>query len=232
MTARAIEFALVFFCPADTVRIYPPSHSSHSRTLGFNGLVPLLSCFAIRASTARNCGTRHRSPNALPSILGLFAVGLGIAIVTILRYRPDLFLSLPRKNPALWGLIMLAYPVLSVYPQGIVFRAFIFERYRGLFTADWAIVLASALAFSYIHIVFRNSLALALTLLGGLSVRATVSANRFTFRFFLRTCALRLRDIHNRDRTLVLPCSKSKLSVVVIQISCPAFYDSTNRKSK
>jgi membrane protease YdiL (CAAX protease family) len=59
------------------------------------------------------------------------------------------------------------YPILSVYPQGIVYRAFIFERYRELFGPSWAIVLASAVAFAYVHIVFRNPLAIGLTFLGG-----------------------------------------------------------------
>jgi membrane protease YdiL (CAAX protease family) len=55
-----------------------------------------------------------------------------------------------------------------VYPQGIIYRAFVFDRYRDLFGPTWAIVLASAFAFTYVHIVYRNKLALALTLLGGI----------------------------------------------------------------
>jgi uncharacterized protein len=62
---------------------------------------------------------------------------------------------------------MLLYPTLSVYPQGIVYRVFVFERYRPLFGAGWGIVLASAAAFVFVHIVFRNPLALILTFLGG-----------------------------------------------------------------
>ena len=62
---------------------------------------------------------------------------------------------------------MLLYPILSVYPQGIVYRAFVFDRYRDLFGPPWAIVLASAFVFTYAHIVFRNWLALILTFLGG-----------------------------------------------------------------
>ncbi|HTB14363.1 MAG TPA: CPBP family intramembrane glutamic endopeptidase [Bryobacteraceae bacterium] len=102
-------------------------------------------------------------------ILGLFTVAAFIGIVLVLRFgAPGLFLSFPRANPRMWGLVMLLYPVLSVYPQGIVYRAFVFERYRDLFGPPWAIVLASAFAFTYVHIVFRNKLALVLTLLGGI----------------------------------------------------------------
>lgn len=101
-------------------------------------------------------------------ILGLFALAAAIGIALVLRFgAPGLFLNLPRSNPRLWILVMILYPVLSVYPQGIIYRAFVFERYRDLFGPPWAIVLASAFAFTYVHIVFRNKLALALTLLGG-----------------------------------------------------------------
>lgn len=104
----------------------------------------------------------------LRSILGLFAIAAAAGISLVLHFAPDLFLNLPRTNPRFWGPVMVLYPILSVYPQGIVYRAFVFERYRNLFGPDWAILLASAVAFAYVHIVFRNTLEVGLTLLGGL----------------------------------------------------------------
>jgi membrane protease YdiL (CAAX protease family) len=103
-----------------------------------------------------------------PAILSLFALAAAIGVVLVRGFAPALFLNFPRSNPALWGLVMVLYPVLSVYPQGIIYRAFLFERYRDLFGSGWAIVLASAMAFAYVHIVFRNPLALGLTFLAGL----------------------------------------------------------------
>ncbi len=103
-----------------------------------------------------------------PAILILFAVVTVIGIALVLRYAPEAFLDFPRSNPRFWSLIMVLYPVLSVYPQGIVYRTFVFDRYRHLFGANWAIVLASAIAFAYVHIVFRNPLALGLAFIGGL----------------------------------------------------------------
>ena len=72
-----------------------------------------------------------------------------------------------RTHPYAWASIMISYPVLSVCPQGVVYRAFLFRRYRPLFTSNWPVILMSALAFAYVHIVFRNSLAVGFTLLGG-----------------------------------------------------------------
>jgi hypothetical protein len=43
-----------------------------------------------------------------------------IGTTLVWRFAPGLFLNFPRSNPWLWGLVMLLYPVLSVYPQGIV----------------------------------------------------------------------------------------------------------------
>src|SRR5262249_24381203 len=106
-------------------------------------------------------------PHYAPEILGLFALAGVIGSVLVLWFAPDLFLELPRSNPLPWALVMVLYPVVSVYPQGIIYRAFIFDRYRALFGAGWPLVLASAFAFAYVHIIFRNNLALGLTLLAG-----------------------------------------------------------------
>jgi len=103
-----------------------------------------------------------------PSIFAIFIAALVIGITLIRRYAPELFLSLPRSKPTLWAALMVLYPILSVYPQGIVFRAFVFDRYRDLFSTNWEMVTASAVAFTWVHIVFHNRLALILTGLGGI----------------------------------------------------------------
>jgi membrane protease YdiL (CAAX protease family) len=119
----------------------------------------------------RRLGWRTEDAAALrqcaPQILGLWAVVVVIGIVLILKYAPGDFLNLPRSNPLIWALVMVLYPTLSVYPQGIVYRVFLFERYRAIFGAGWGILIASAAAFVFVHIVFRNPLALILTFLGG-----------------------------------------------------------------
>ena len=106
------------------------------------------------------------SENARP-IVALFTLAAVIGIVLVRRFVPDLFLSFPRSKPRVWSMVMVLYPILSVYPQGIVYRAFVFDRYRDLFGPPWAIVLASAVAFAYVHIVFQNKLAIGLTLIAG-----------------------------------------------------------------
>jgi uncharacterized protein len=80
---------------------------------------------------------------------------------------------------------MVAYPVLSVYPQGILYRAFFFQRYAALFPGKWAMIVASAAAFAFLHIIFRNWLAVALTFAGGLlfAARYAETDSLFTSSF-------------------------------------------------
>ena len=64
--------------------------------------------------------------------------------------------------------IIILYPLLSVIPQGIVYRTFVFHRYEELFGKGWAMVAVSGLVFSCAHIFYMNSVALLLTLVGGI----------------------------------------------------------------
>ncbi len=107
-------------------------------------------------------------PAYLPAILAIFAVTALVLWVGVRRFAPQLEWSFVRQHPAFWAVVMVAYPVLSVYPQGLLYRAFFFDRYAALFPGKWAMILASAMAFAFLHIIFRNPLAVALTFGGGL----------------------------------------------------------------
>ena len=100
-------------------------------------------------------------------IVVLFITLALLIAAAIYLLRPELLFRFVRRAPVFWLLVMLLYPVLSVYPQGIVFRAFFFHRYRNLFAGPWAMIAASSLAFSFAHIIFRNLIAVSFTLVGG-----------------------------------------------------------------
>jgi len=106
-------------------------------------------------------------PRELPGILGLFAVAAAVFTLCIRRWAPHLLFNLPRTRPALWLAILCLYPVFSVYPQGLVYRAFLLHRYQPLFGRGALMILASAAAFGYVHIVFRNGWAVGLSALAG-----------------------------------------------------------------
>jgi uncharacterized protein len=107
-------------------------------------------------------------PGRIAVILGIFTVVALLLWLGVRRFAPHLEWNFVRSNPAFWAIVMVAYPVLSVYPQGIIYRAFFFERYGTFFPSRWAMILASAAAFAFMHLIFRNWLAVALTFAGGI----------------------------------------------------------------
>ena len=97
----------------------------------------------------------------------VFAVAAVVVGAAVYFLAPQLLFNFVRRAPAFWAVVMLLYPVLSVYPQGIIYRAFFFERYRALFPGSAQLIAMSAIAFSFAHIIFRNPIAVSFTLVGG-----------------------------------------------------------------
>lgn len=89
------------------------------------------------------------------------------AIVAVLIIDPTLLFGFPKAQPRLWLLVMFLYPLLSAYPQEVIYRAFFFHRYREILPARWAAILVSTLAFSFLHIIFDNWIAVILTIPAG-----------------------------------------------------------------
>jgi uncharacterized protein len=128
-------------------------------------LFRLLSDSAFNRKQLWNLGVL---PAASWKILALFAAGALIVGAGVYFLAPALLFNLVRRNPVVWAVVMVLYPVLSVYPQGIVYRAFFLERYRALFPTPAILIAMSAIAFSFAHIIFRNPIAVGFTLIGGL----------------------------------------------------------------
>lgn len=108
-----------------------------------------------------------RLPGQLPSVAllwGLTAVG---STIVVLVFRPELFLGFPRAEPLDWAFVMVFYPLLSVYPQELLFRSFLFQRYAPLFGDGIGMVTASAAAFGFVHIAFGNWISVLLSFAGG-----------------------------------------------------------------
>lgn len=102
---------------------------------------------------------------------GLAARSLVVALTVcglVLWLQPSRLLGFPREQPVVWMVVMLLYPVLSAVPQELVYREYFFQRYEGLFTSHKVRALVSAAAFSFLHIIYDNGWALALSLSGGL----------------------------------------------------------------
>ncbi len=93
---------------------------------------------------------------------------------------PDLLFNLIKQKPALWLVIIILYPILSVYPQELIYRAYFFHRYHQLFPHRWIMVVISGLAFGFMHIIFHNWIAVFLTTIGGTLFAYTYNRSKST----------------------------------------------------
>lgn len=87
--------------------------------------------------------------------------------VFVFAINPALFLSFAASNPAFWMMVMVAYPVLSAWPQEVIYRALFFERYEGLFPGKAAAIVANGAVFALGHLFYMNWITIAMTGVGG-----------------------------------------------------------------
>lgn len=86
----------------------------------------------------------------------------------------------PRTKPLLWIVILFTYSFLSVYPQELIFRTFFFLRYESYIKNKHLFVLVNAVVFCLAHLLFKNTLVLILTFLGGILFALTFQKTRST----------------------------------------------------
>jgi membrane protease YdiL (CAAX protease family) len=96
-----------------------------------------------------------------------FLLAAALLTAGVYLFEPSNLFAFPQERPRIWIMVMLLYPLVSVYPQEILYRTFFFHRYRVLFGRDWQLILAAALAFGWVHVIFGNGIAIALTVIGG-----------------------------------------------------------------
>jgi hypothetical protein len=91
----------------------------------------------------------------------------GVVAAALYLIRPDSLFAFPRTRPATWVLVMTLYPLFSVIPQSIIYRAFFTHRYQVLFGKGLAMILAGALAFGLAHVIFKHWIPVVLTVVAG-----------------------------------------------------------------
>jgi len=88
--------------------------------------------------------------------------------LTIQLTNPNHFFGFPRRAPEIYLIVMGLYPILSVIPQGIIYRVLFFKRYGELFSDIRITLLMGAIAFGFAHLLFQNLFAVCLTFFGAL----------------------------------------------------------------
>ncbi len=113
-------------------------------------------------------------------MLKQFLMISAVIMALIYFFIPDHLFFLIKNDPLFWALIMILYPLISVYPQELLYRTFFFHRYKILFNQRWQIITANALLFGYMHIIFQNWVAVGLTVLGGFLFASMYERTRST----------------------------------------------------
>ena len=96
---------------------------------------------------------------------------LGCSLLTlgyVWFFEPGNLFNLPRANPWIFVAMCFFYPVFSAFGQEIIYRTFLYRRYKKLLPKDWHFVLASGITFSFMHVVYYDPVSMLLTLIGGL----------------------------------------------------------------
>lgn len=163
----ALEFALVFLALPLLIfyRVLP------NLPIPYLLLTALAAFLLLRHDPTFNSSRLFSLQGMTPNLRGLLlrdAVFLLLLGLAVRFFAPQLLFSFVKRAPGFWALVMLLYPLISAYPQELLYRAFFFQRYQPLFGSGWTMLLASALAFGFVHIIFGNWLAVGLCTVGGL----------------------------------------------------------------
>lgn len=115
--------------------------------------------------------------NVKPVLQRFLLAGLMLGGCTAV-FEPHRLLGLPLERTQLWLIVMVLYPILSVFPQEVIFRAFFHARYSPLFHTQRMMLSASAMAFGFAHVLFQNWVAILLCTAGGLIFGMTYERTR------------------------------------------------------
>ena len=88
-----------------------------------------------------------------------------LALYPLLTTKP--MFEFPRERPILWLVVLCLYPILSVVPQGIIFRRWFTLRYSSLLGSRGTMIVIGALCFGCSHVLFGNVVAPVITAIGG-----------------------------------------------------------------
>lgn len=146
------------------------------------GLVAMYCGYVLWRDATFGKGLFKRSDDQISKtiLLRLTVIGPGLLGLTWLLHPEDLF-AFPIERPWIWMLVMVLYPFFSALPQEFIFRTFFFHRYKDFFYYRNSDILLSALAFSLLHMVYGNWLAIGLSFGGGILFGMTYKRTQSLF---------------------------------------------------
>ena len=115
--------------------------------------------------------------NLKPILLRFMVCSTILGAFTYTQHREMLF-GFVSERPMIWVIVMVLYPVVSVVPQEIIFRRYVFIRFGQWLQPPVVLILVSGLGFGFAHVIFDNWLAPALCAIGGLMFASTYQKTR------------------------------------------------------
>lgn len=82
-----------------------------------------------------------------------------IVILTMATLPSERIFYLPIHNTWLWIAIMIFYPIWSAFTQEVIYRGFFFFRYQKLMSNSKLFALLNGVLFGFLHIIFKNWIA-------------------------------------------------------------------------
>ncbi len=164
---RGIEFILLFF--GVPLLIYSGAFMKHPSLILLPILAGLILYFIIKEDFNLKSLFHLNVPKeviwkniGLVLLTGVFLTGM------VYLFTPENLFNLPRKSPETWLLLFILYPVFSAYSQEVIYRTFLFTRYKILFRNSYFLILISGITFGFMHIVYYHPLSMLLTLIAGI----------------------------------------------------------------
>ena len=104
--------------------------------------------------------------NLLETVIVMIVCSVLLLILYPLITTNPMF-EFPRERPIVWMVVLCLYPLLSVIPQGIIFRRWFVSRYVDGLGSGWSMIIIGALCFGFSHVLFGNPVAPVITAIGG-----------------------------------------------------------------
>lgn len=178
MKRRVLEFVLIFWVLPPLVALAPTRVLPPIPVLWVGAIAALL---FLRRQVEFDRRLLWGVAGVRPGLRGVLLrfTFFGPAMIALAwLLEPEWFLSFPRDRPLSWAMVMLLYPILSVVPQGILYRSFLCHRYRPLFGDGRLMIGVAAASFGFAHIVMHRWEPVFMTTIGGLVLTRTLLVRR------------------------------------------------------
>lgn len=120
------------------------------------GFGVLTAVYLVQVSTFSNkIFLQWTSINWLNHLLLFLSTTLVLSLA-IFFFKNKLWLQFPMAKTDKYLLSLLLYPLLSVIPQELLYRAFYYHRYSQLFTNRNLLLVTNSFAFGFSHIIYGN----------------------------------------------------------------------------